>query len=168
MQRITITKGVRESSKDRIKGQWAVFATPAVRGTTAYFSRHAFGVTAYDFGILVRLPVVDLADHLTGRELQFLTRREKYANFLRPVFDLAAGVAWNNRSDDIIGFGDVSQDNPLPANRTAGWATTIGLEWLVEQWHLDLVKLTYTAETYTPQIDGADNTGAADDKSGYE
>ena len=116
--------------------------------------------TAYDIGLLARLPLVDLADHATGRELTI-------ASALRPVIDLSTGIAWNNRGDDLV-YIDASQPDPLPSNRAAGWAGTLGLQWQVDKWRLDLVKLTFTAETYTPQIDGTDNAGAADNRRGYE
>jgi hypothetical protein len=57
----------------------------------------------------------------------------------------------------------------LPANRTTGWSATVGLQWQVDQWRLDLVKLTRAVQTYRPQIDGVDWGNSSDDqRSGYE
>lgn len=48
--RVSLADGSFDKQRDVIKEQWAVLAPPAVRGKTAYYSRQAFGVTAYRFG----------------------------------------------------------------------------------------------------------------------
>jgi outer membrane protein assembly factor BamB len=48
--RVDLSDGSLDKDHDLLNDQWAVMAPPAVRGTTAYFSRQAFGVTAHEFG----------------------------------------------------------------------------------------------------------------------
>jgi outer membrane protein assembly factor BamB len=51
VMRHSLKDGAFDRVVDMITDQWAVLGTPAVRGTTAYFSRQAHGVTAHQFGL---------------------------------------------------------------------------------------------------------------------
>ena len=116
--------------------------------------------TAYDIGMLARLPLLDLLGHCVGDEL-------KTIHGLRPVLDVSTGIAWNNRGGDMS--YDEAPSEPLPANRTTGWAATVGVEWQVEQWRLGLVELAYATQIYTPQIAGDEYGSSVDDEGrGYE
>lgn len=48
--RVSLDDGSFDERRDVLQDQWAVMAAPAVRGQTAYYSREAFGVSAYRFG----------------------------------------------------------------------------------------------------------------------
>ncbi|MGE3804258.1 MAG: PQQ-binding-like beta-propeller repeat protein [Gemmataceae bacterium] len=47
--RVRLADGSFDEKKDFRNNNWAVFATPAVRGETVYWPRHYQGITAYDF-----------------------------------------------------------------------------------------------------------------------
>ncbi len=44
-----IADGQWDRKQDVIPGQWAVYTPPAVSGSSVFFSRHAFGVSRFDF-----------------------------------------------------------------------------------------------------------------------
>ena len=48
--RVSLRDGTFDKGRDLLKDQWAALAVPAVRGSTVFFSRQAFGVTAHEFG----------------------------------------------------------------------------------------------------------------------
>ncbi|MHC4557019.1 MAG: outer membrane protein assembly factor BamB family protein [Planctomycetota bacterium] len=51
VMRHSLKDGAFDRVVDMITDQWSVLGTPAVRGTTAYFSRQAHGVIAHQFGL---------------------------------------------------------------------------------------------------------------------
>lgn len=48
--RLALADGTFDKRRDVLHDQWAVLAAPAVRDTTAYFARQAFGVSGHRFG----------------------------------------------------------------------------------------------------------------------
>jgi hypothetical protein len=44
-----MSDGQWDRKQDVIPGQWAVYTPPAVSGSSVFFSRHAFGVSRFDF-----------------------------------------------------------------------------------------------------------------------
>ena len=117
---------------------------------------------AYDFGLMAVVPLVGVLERLTGREL---TLRQH----LRPKLDIGIGVAWQNRGGETIAFIDASQADPLPANRRHGWSGSLGMDWNSDSLNLAIGRVTFSTETYRPQIEGVHITSRAeDDKSGIE
>ena len=116
---------------------------------------------AYDFGLIVVLPVVGAFERITGREIVWV-------RYLRPQLDIGFGVAWHNRgapiTDKSYPGGPVSF--PLPASREHGWSTSLGMDWSNDSIRLTLGKLIFTGVTYRPQIKGAKVTDAANDDQG--
>ena len=47
--RVALRDGAFDEERDQLTEQWAAVAAPAVRGSTAFFTRQAFGVSAYRF-----------------------------------------------------------------------------------------------------------------------
>lgn len=116
--------------------------------------------TAYDYGLLVRIPLVDIAEYSVGRQLTL-------ANRLRPHVDLMRGVTWNNRGD-AIEYIEASQPDPLPSHRRIGWAGSAGLSWVHGARQFDLVSCTRSVERYERQIEDLEDPATFDDKEGWE
>lgn len=117
---------------------------------------------AYDFGLMAIVPVVGVWERLTGREFTLIQR-------LRPKLDVGLGVTWQNRGGEPIRYTDVLFADPLPANRRHGWSGSLGMDWNSDSFNLAIGRVTFSTETYRPQVDGAHVTSLAeDDKSGFE
>ncbi len=116
---------------------------------------------AYDFGLMAVVPVVGVLERLTG--WNFTLKQH-----LRPKLDVGFGVMWQNRGD-AMAYVDVVQSDPLPANRRRGWSGSLGMDWSSDSLSLAIGRVTFSKETYRPQIDGTHVTSLAeDDKSGVE
>lgn len=116
--------------------------------------------TAYDIGLLFRVPVVQIAETITSGELNIVPR-------VKPILDLAAGLTWKNRGGKIAYF-DESQADPLPGNNIHGIGITTGAEFKPKSTSIDICRFTYLKDRYTPVIDGKKYPDSADDMSGYE
>ena len=117
---------------------------------------------AYDFGLMAIVPVVGVWERLTGREFILIQH-------LRPKLDVGLGVTWQNRGDKTIRYTDILFADPLPANRRHGWSGSLGMDWNSDSFNLAIGRVTFSKETYRPQVDGAHVTSLAeDDKSGFE
>lgn len=117
---------------------------------------------AYDFGFMAVVPMVGILERLTGRELTLYQR-------LRPQLDVGFGVTWQNRGGGTISYIDLIQADPLPANRRHGWSGSLGMDWNSDSFNLAIGRVTFSNETYRPQVDGVHVTSLAeDDKSGFE
>ena len=114
---------------------------------------------AYDFGLIAVVPVVGVWERLTGREFKPL----------QPKLDVGLGVMWQNRGGETIIYPDVLFADPLPANRRHGWSGSLGMDWNSDSFNLAIGRVTFSTETYRPQIDGVPVTNLAeDDKCGFE
>ena len=112
---------------------------------------------AYDFGLIAVVPVVGVWERLTGREFKPF----------QPKLDVGFGIMWQNQGGEIS-YLDASAD-PLPANRRHGWSGSLGMDWNSDSFNLAIGRVTFSTETYRPQVDGAHVTSLAeDDKSGFE
>lgn len=117
---------------------------------------------AYDFGLMAVVPMVGVLERLTGRELTL-------HQHLRPTLDVGVGVAWQNRGGETIAYINGYQADPLPANRRHGWSGSLGMDWNSDSLKLAIGRVTFSTETYRPQIEGVHITSRAeDDKSGIE
>ena len=117
---------------------------------------------AYDLGLMAVVPVVGVLERLTGED--FTLRQH-----LRPNLDVGVGVTWQNRGGETITYIDASLADPLPANRRHGWSGSLGMDWHSDSFNLAIGRVTFSKETYRPQINGALITSLAeDDKSGVE
>ena len=118
--------------------------------------------TTYDFGLMVVLPVARALERLTGREITL-------NQHLRPQLDIGFGVAWQNRGGAAITYSGQSTSDPLPANRRHGWSGSLAMDWSTDSLSLAIGKVTFSKETYRPQIEGVHVTDIAeDDKNGVE
>lgn len=117
---------------------------------------------AYDFGLMVVVPAARALERLTGRELI-------WDRYLRPQLDIGFGAAWQNRGGATITYSGRPTSDPLPAVRRHGWSGSLAMDWSTDSLSLALGKVTFSKETYRPQIKGAEVTDIAeDDKSGIE
>ena len=134
----------------------------AVVGAGLERGRGEGAARAYDFGLIAIVPVVGVLEHLTGRELTL-------NQHLRPKLDVGVGVTWQNRGGEIIAPIPGNQADPLPANRRHGWSGSLGVDWNSDSFNFAIGRVTFSKETYRPQVDGAHITSfAEDDKSGVE
>ena len=116
----------------------------------------------YDFGLMVVLPVARALERLTEREIAL-------NQHLRPKLDLGFGAAWHNRGGATITYYDPSIPYPLPANRRFGWSGSLSMDWSNDSVILALGKITFTEETYRPQLEGVKVTEIIEiEKSGLE
>ena len=110
---------------------------------------------AYDFGFMAVLPMTEAFKRLTGRELSLNYR-------LRPRLNLGFGLSWQNRG------GRMFQD-PLPAHRRHGWSAVLTIDRSSDSLGIPLSRVTFSTETYRPQVEGAKAASRAeDDKTGIE
>ena len=117
---------------------------------------------AYDFGLMAVVPIVGVWERLTGRGLTL-------NQHLRPQLNVGFGITWQNRGGETIIYPDVLFADPLPANRRHGWSGSLGMDWNSDSFNLAIGRVTFSTETYRPQVDGAHVTSLAeDDKSGFE
>ncbi|MDE2812511.1 MAG: hypothetical protein OXM01_05790 [Gemmatimonadota bacterium] len=117
---------------------------------------------AYDFGLMAVVPMVGVLERLTGRELTL-------NQHLRPQLNVGFGITWQNRGGGTIIYPDVLFADPLPANRRHGWSGSLGMDWRTDSLSLAIGRVTFSKETYLPQINGAHVISLAeDDKSGVE
>ena len=113
---------------------------------------------AYDFGLITVVPVVGVWERLTGREFKPF----------QPKLNVGFGITWQNRGGEIS-YLDASFTDPLPANRRHGWSGSLGMDWNSDSFNLAIGRVTFSTETYRPQVDGVHVTSRAeDDKSGFE
>ena len=118
--------------------------------------------TAYDFGLMVVVPVARALKRLTGRELI-------WNRYLRPQLDIGLGAAWQNRGGAAITYSGQSTSDPLPAVRRHGWSGSLAMDWSNDSLSLAVGRVTFSKETYRPQIKGVEVTDIAEDeKSGIE
>ena len=117
---------------------------------------------AYDFGLMVVVPMVGVVEHLTGREFSLNQQ-------LQPKLDVGLGVSYQNLGGATINYTDQSWAGPLPANKRHGWSGSLGMDWCSDSLNLAIGRVTISKETYRPQVEGAHVTSLAeDDKSGIE
>ena len=117
---------------------------------------------AYDFGLMAVVPIVGVWERLTGRGITL-------NQHLRPQLNVGFGITWQNRGGETIIYPDVLFADPLPANRRHGWSGSLGMDWNSDSFNLAIGRVTFSTETYRPQVDGAHVTSLAeDDKSGFE
>ena len=118
-------------------------------------------VRAYDFGLMAVAPVAGILQRFTGRELAL-------SQHLRPRLDIGYGIAWHNRGPRIAYIVALEPD-PLPANRRNGWSGSLAVDWRSDALQLAIGRVTFSRETYRPQIEGVQATSRADDdKRGFE
>ena len=118
-------------------------------------------VRAYDFGLMAVAPVAGILQRFTGRELAL-------SQHLRPRLDIGYGIAWHNRGPGIAHIVALEPD-PLPANRRHGWSGSLAVDWRSDALQLTIGRVTFSRETYRPQIEGVQATSRADDdKRGFE
>ena len=68
-----------------------------------------------------------------------------------------------------IDVGNDFTSTVLPANRRHGWSGSLGVDWNSASLDLAIGRVTFSKETYLPQIAGVHITSRAeDDKSGVE
>ena len=116
---------------------------------------------AYDFGLMAVVPMTGALKRLSGRELA-LNRH------LRVQLDIGFGVSWQNRGERM-GYTDAIHADPLPANRRHGWSAVLAIDRNSESLGLPLGRMTFSRETYRPQVEGTLVTSRAeDDKWGVE
>ena len=114
---------------------------------------------AYDFGLIAVVPVVGVLERFSGWEFKPF----------QPKLNVGFGVTWQNLGGETIAYIDASQAYPLPANRRHGWSGSLGMDWNSDSFNLAIGSVTFSKETYRPQVDGAHVTSLAeDDKSGFE
>ena len=117
---------------------------------------------AHDFGLIAVVPVVGVLERLTGREFTL-------NQHLQPQLNVGFGVAWQNRGGETIIYPGALFADPLPANRRHGWSGSLGVDWRSDSLGLAIGRVTFSKETYRPQVDGAHITSLAeDDMSGVE
>lgn len=134
----------------------------AVVGAGLERDRWEGSARAYDFGLMAVVPVVGVLGRFTGKD--FILRQH-----FRPKLDVGVGVAWQNRGGATIAYIDGHQADPLPANRRHGWSGSLGIDWNSDSLDLAIGRVTFSKETYRPQIAGVHITSRAeDDKSGIE
>ena len=110
---------------------------------------------AYDFGFMVVVPMAETLKRLTGRELSLNHR-------LRPRLDLGFGLSWQNRGERLYG-------DPLPAHLRHGWSAVLAIDRSSDFPRYSLARVTFSKETYRPQVEGVKAaSGAEDDKTGIE
>ncbi len=132
--------------------------TEELAGTTE--SSGPSTATARDLGIQARFPVVEIVERLRGRDMSI-------ANRWHMRLDLAAGIAWSNRGEEMT-FPDEDQTDPLPAHRRIGVASLLGVCWKKDRVEWDVLKLIGAYEKLTPQIRGSEVPGASDSMGGIE
>lgn len=114
---------------------------------------------AYDLGLIAVVPVVGVWERLIGREFKPF----------QPKLNVGFGITWQNRGGEPIRYTDVLFADPLPTNRRHGWSGSLGMDWNSDSFNLAIGRVTFSTETYRPQVDGAHVTSLAeDDKSGFE
>ena len=112
----------------------------------------------YDFGLIAVVPVIGVWERLTKREFKPF----------QPKLNVGFGITWQNSGGEIS-YIDASFSDPLPANRRHGWSGSLGMDWNSDSFNLAIGSVTFSKETYRPQVDGAHVTSLAeDDKSGFE
>ncbi len=116
---------------------------------------------AYDYGLLAIAPMTAILKRLTGRELALSPN-------LLPRLDVGYGVAWHNRGPRFAYTPSVTGDDPLPANRRHGWSGRLAMDWRSGSLRLAIGEVTFSRETYRPQIEGVQASRADDDKRGFE
>ena len=116
---------------------------------------------ACDFGLMAVVPMTRALESLSGRELA-LNRH------LRVQLDIGFGVSWQNRGGATINYTGQSLA-PLPANRRHGWSAVLAIDRSSDSLGLPLGRMTFSGETYRPQVEGSQVTSRAeDDKWGVE
>lgn len=139
--------------------KWISFDLAVVGGGLER-ARGKVSARAYDFGLMAVVPLVGVLERLTGRELTL-------HQHLRPKLDIGVGVAWQNRGGETIAYAYIN--DPLPANRRHGWSGSLGMDWNSDALDLAIGSVTFSTETYRPQIESVHITSRAeDDKSGIE
>lgn len=116
--------------------------------------------TAYDYGVLVNLPVIDLIEAATGERIE--------SNGVAPEGNLSAGASWKNLGDDLEYSSKTIDDDPLPRVFVRGMAGSAGLVYRGAV-TLNLFRLMFSRDVYKPRIDG--KTVASrynDDMEGWE
>ena len=117
---------------------------------------------AYDYGLLAMAPMAVILERLTGRGLALSPN-------LLPRLDVGYGIAWHNRGPRFAYTPSVTEDDPLPANRRHGWSGRLAMDWRSGSLRLPIAEVTFSRETYRPQIEGVQATSRADDdKRGLE
>ena len=114
--------------------------------------------TALDTGLLLRLPVAELAARASQR----------YFDRWVPELTVTYGIAWHNKESEGMRPAPQLEADPLPASRRRGWSLTGGLTWSDQPASLRVAGATISAEQFTPQIAGGDASGAADEAIGFE
>lgn len=92
-------------------------------------------VWAFDFGLLVKLPVIDY----------LLANEESKNNTLKPFFDISTAYTLNNLGGDVS-YNKAAGADPLPRTSRVGLSTDIGMNFHNEKIIIDLLRITIARE----------------------
>ncbi len=93
-------------------------------------------VPAHDFGMILQIPVVDVASHFRGEPVTFNNR-------VSPLLNLTLGYASRNVGEEISYAG---QSDPLPRQAALGWNFEVGLSSQVNDRPWKLLSFTWARE----------------------
>jgi hypothetical protein len=93
---------------------------------------------AYDFGILLNVPVIKLIDE------NLLLPLDEGLNG-RPTFDFSLGYSKSNIGDEVY-YIDKSQADPLPRTDRTGYGLSSGFDLISKNLQLNLLTISFTSE----------------------
>ena len=101
---------------------------------------------SYDLGLMSVVPVVDIVERLTRRNLTL-------DHVLHPKLDVGLGIMWENRgranstyttyTDTSNGLEDIY---PLHTARRHGWSYSLGMDWRTDSFSLAIGRMTFSRE----------------------
>jgi hypothetical protein len=106
--------------------------------------------TAYDFGLLINVPVLKIINE----EMQIKLENDM---LLKPDFNFSVGYSKSNLGDEVY-YIDKNQADPLPRVDRIGYGITTGFDLLAENFQMKLLNFALTVEADDILID-RDSTG---------
>jgi hypothetical protein len=116
------------------------------------------GVNAYDFGVLIVVPLMETVGH---------TIRDSILNSISliPSLDFSIGYSQSNIGDKVY-YIDYAQADPLPRIARAGYGVSAGVRLSKEIFNIELFHIDFASEAEDYLI-VRDSTGASSYQSGF-
>jgi hypothetical protein len=153
-----IDYGVQFYSGITYKSITSILAPPDI-GVGAEQTNYDGNASAYDFGLLLNVPVIKLIDDEADLDL-FQTVPSI------PFFNFSIGYSQLNIGDEIY-YIDPAQADPLPRTARLGYGLSTGIDLKIDDMMLRTLELGFTVDAEDLLISGRfDTTGAS--SNGYQ
>ena len=108
-------------------------------------------VNAFDLGLLVDIPVIDIISKLQGKPVVIFHNTT-------PFFDLNVGIAQNNLGSSRVVYDDPARPVPLPRTARAGLGLNLGINYSKEEIVIKPISFKWTIEASAELIKSHSDT----------